>query len=81
VPKIANAEPFTPNVTFVSNDDAFEPTVTKILTATIVIRDGKGGQACFDISEMNDLAKQIVSLQQSDAGPVKVLDLTHATEV
>lgn len=82
MPKIGKlADTFTPNVTFVANDEVYEPSVTKILTCTVRILDGKGGQACFDISEMNDLAKQIISMQQSDAGAVKTIDLTKATEV
>jgi predicted RNase H-related nuclease YkuK (DUF458 family) len=76
-----NPEGYSPNVTFVADDSKLEPTVAKVLTATVVVRDGKGGQACFDISEVNDLVKQLVSLMQTDAGSVKVIDLTKKTDV
>ena len=76
-----SAEGYSPNVTFVSDDSKFEPTVAEVLTATVVVRDGKGGQCCFDISEVNDVAKLLVSLQQTDAGSVKVIDLTKKTDV
>ena len=76
-----SVEGYSPNVTFIADDSKFEPTVAEVLTATVVIRDGKGGQACFDISEVNDLVKQLVSLMQTDASSVKVIDLTKKTDV
>jgi predicted RNase H-related nuclease YkuK (DUF458 family) len=70
----------TPKVCFIVDDSSTEPQVTEVLTATIVIEDGKGGVACFDISEMDDLQKQIMSFKRTDAPSIKVVDLTKATE-
>ncbi len=70
----------TPKVCFIVDDSSTEPQVTEVLTATIVIEDGKGGVACFDISEMDDLQKSIMSFRRTDAPAVKVVDLTKAVE-
>jgi hypothetical protein len=74
-------EGYTPKVTFVRSDEAFEPTVKKIITATVLIDDGKGGQSCFDISEINDLVTTLATLMQSDSGPVQTIDLSKGTAV
>lgn len=75
------AEGYTPKVTFIADDAALEPVVKKIITATVLIKDGKGGQACFDISEVNDLVTTLATLMQSDSGPVQVIDLSKGTAV
>lgn len=75
------AEGYTPKVTFVADDAAMEPTIKKIITATVLIKDGKGGQVCFDISEVNDLVTTLATLMQSDSGPVQTIDLSKGTAV
>ena len=74
-----SVEGMTPVVRFVANDSKLEPSVTDVRTRTIVIKDGKGGQCCFDISEVGDLALELASLAKTDAPGIRVVDLTNRT--